>query len=421
MASKFDKAKSAQGVREVAKASNEKANLITIKYFKDEDLLDYPRNNEDIEYTEDIESSIEEQGFTDPMEITDCGAPEGKYYIISGHRRRSAGRKKGMKEFPCIVRHFKSDTEVYNYVLHSNSHRDSAKDPLLYAKRYKMHEEYLKEAGFKGSIAEEVAKRLGLKKAQADRYKQMNKVILPIWDMIRDGRVGMSSITDSGLYTHTPEEQEEILNIFNECIENGVELTRATATKIVKGYREGKRTWLEVIQIEMNNKIINPSLSNEVGVSVMSVNTEPEEPKEQEERLLDRNNEVNYDYSHREGLESGVDPYAGERLTDEDVQAIEKSGQNEEKNKEPKELKPKLTDEEKKVLAGEKIMKHFSDLEGLLNNFYTFNDNELALKTIGSAMMMMIQEMDALAEENDLQEVCEKQLNKVIDTINGLK
>ena len=203
---KFDKAKSVQAVKEVAKASNEKANLITIKYFKDEDLLDYPRNNEDIENTEDIEKSIEELGFTDPLEITDFGAPDGKYYIVSGHRRRCAGRKKGMKEFPCIVRRFKADEEVYNYVLHSNAQRDSAKDPLLFAKRYKMHEEYLKEIGFKGSMAEEVAKRLGLKKAQADRYKQMNKVILPIWDMVRDGMVGMSSITDSGLYTHAPEE-----------------------------------------------------------------------------------------------------------------------------------------------------------------------------------------------------------------------
>ena len=202
--SKFDKAKSAQSIKDVAKKSNEKANLITIKYYKDEILLDYPRNNEDISSTEDIEKSIMEQGFTDPIEITDYAAPEGKYYIVSGHRRRAAGRKAGLTEFPCILRHFSNDNEVYNYVLFSNAQRDSAKDPLLMAKRYKMHESYLKEIHFEGAIAEEVAKRLGLQKAQADRYKAMNKVILPIWDMVESGTVGMSSITDSGLYTHTP-------------------------------------------------------------------------------------------------------------------------------------------------------------------------------------------------------------------------
>ena len=118
-----------------------------------------------------------------------------------------AGRKTGLKKFPCILRHFGSDAEVHNYVLFSNAQRDSAKDPLLFAKRYKMHEEYLKESGFKGSIREEIAGRLGLKPAQADRYNQMNKVILPVWDMIREGTVGMSSITDSGMYTHTPAKQ----------------------------------------------------------------------------------------------------------------------------------------------------------------------------------------------------------------------
>lgn len=251
MANKFEKAKSVQVLQDVAKESNARANLITIRYFKNEQLLDYPRNNEDITDTGDIEMSIREQGFTDPIEITDFGCDEGKYYIVSGHRRRSAGVKAGLKEFPCIVRHFRTDTEVYNYVLYSNAQRDSAKDPLLLARRYKMHEEYLKESGFKGSMAEEIARRLGLQKAQADRYKAMNRVILPVWDMVREGKIGMSSITDSGFYTHTPTEQTEILMIFEECIGNAVELTRGTVTRIVKSYREGKRSWLEVIQIGM--------------------------------------------------------------------------------------------------------------------------------------------------------------------------
>lgn len=405
MASKFDKAKSAQGIKEVAKASNEKANLITIIYYKDEDLLDYPKNNEDIENTEDIEDSIEEQGFTDPIEITDFDAPEGKYYIISGHRRRSAGRKKGLKEFPCILRHFKTGSEVYNYVLFSNAHRDSSKDPLLYAKRYKMHEDYLKEINFKGSVAEEVAKRLGLKKAQADRYKQMNKVILPIWDMVRDGTVGMSSITDSGLYTHTPAEQEEILKIFKECIDNGAELTRSTASKIVKSYREGKRTWLEVIQIEMGNVKQSPHS----GVSVMNINTEPKEQEEQEEHSspLDRNNEVNYDYSHREGLEGGTDPLASERLTADDYAAIEqadKNGKTEDKAEKEGVRKPPLTDEEKKIKAGADIVNHASKLSGLLQDFYKFKDETeeaAAVEVLKEVVCDILAEIDNMSDHGD--------------------
>ena len=58
MANKFEKAKSVQAVKEIARESNEKANLISIKYYKNEQLLDYPRNNEDITDTGDIEMSI---------------------------------------------------------------------------------------------------------------------------------------------------------------------------------------------------------------------------------------------------------------------------------------------------------------------------------------------------------------------------
>lgn len=421
---KFDNIKVAKGIKEVAQASNEQATLITIKYYKDEDLIDYPRNNEDISYTEDIEKSIMEQGFTDPIEITDFGMTDGKFTIVSGHRRRMAGRKQGMSKFPCILRHFKSGTEVYNYVLYSNSQRDSAKDPLLFAKRYKMHEEYLKESGFNGSYREEIASRLGLKTAQADRYNQMNKVILPVWDMIRDGIVGMSSITDSGMYTHTLEEQTEILSIMRECLDNDTELTRPVMKKIVKGYRDGGRTWSEITQDESAPAV--GSSSNGVGVSVMNVNTEPTETSENEPVPFPRNNEVNYDYSHREGMESGIDPLTDERLTEEDMQAIEKAVENDKANEEKKEKekKPPLTEEEQKLLVGEKISKNLSTLDGLLNDFYKFEDAEqaeLTIKTMTGLIKTMFAEMQSIGESYDKENVFDKALSEItkeIDTYN---
>ena len=423
---KFDKAKVAQGIKEVAQASNEQANLITIKYYKDEDLLDYPRNNEDISYTQDIEKSIEEQGFTDPIEITDFGMTDGKFTIVSGHRRRMAGRKKGMKKFPCILRHFKSESEVYNYVLFSNAQRDSAKDPLLFAKRYKMHEEYLKESGFKGSMREEIASRLGLKPAQADRYNQMNKVILTVWDMIREGTVGMSSITDSGMYTHSPEEQQEILQIMKECLADSNELTRPVMKKIVSGWREGKKAWSEIVQSEKN--IMNPPL-NDNGVSVMNINTDPTETREEEPSPL-RNNEINYDFSHREGLPSGVDPLADERLTDEDRQAIEKAiengkaGNEEEKGSEEKEKKPPLTEAEKKLLAGEKISKNLNSLDGLLNDFYEFEDAEkaeLTMKTMTGLIKTMFAEMERISDNYEKESVFDKAIEEIMKDIESYK
>ena len=53
-------------------------------------------------------SAIRENGFSDPIEVTDYGMEPDKYMIVSGHRRRCAGVKEGMTKFPCIIRHFEN-------------------------------------------------------------------------------------------------------------------------------------------------------------------------------------------------------------------------------------------------------------------------------------------------------------------------
>jgi len=237
MAKDFASARSAKTFIEVGKASAEKANVITIKMVADEDLLDYPKNLEDISDTSDLENSVREIGFTDPVEITNYNMPDGKFMILSGHRRRAAGRACGITAFPCIVKYFNSAEAVHNYVLLANSQRDSSKDPVLYCKRYKMHEEYLRTIGFEGSIREEIAKRLGISIQQADRYNTMSKVILPVWNMVRDETVGMSSVLP--LASHSVEEQFEIYEILKSCSEAGGSLTRETVKVIIDRYRDG--------------------------------------------------------------------------------------------------------------------------------------------------------------------------------------
>lgn len=414
MAKNFGSAGSAKTIKAVAQASNEKANVITVKMVSDENLVDYAKNNEDITNTADLENSMKELGFTDPIEATDFGMEEGKYTIVSGHRRRMAGRNVGIKTFPVIVKRFKSEEEVRNYVLLANSQRDSAKDPLLFCKRYKMHEEYLKEAKFKGSVREEIAKRLGISTQQADRYNQMNKVILPVWDMIRDEKVGMSSVLPMATLTET--EQEEVLTIFNEALDNKQNLTREMCGKLIKGYKEGKRSYLEIIQVEMSEVMNSP-----VNTPVMNINTEPSETKSNDDPFP-RNNEINYDYSHREGLGSNKDPYADERLTPEDYEVINRSGNGEEKTTESgkpkeKEKKPPLTDEEKKLLNGEKVSYNLGKIESLLNEIYKFESNEKAeavMKTMGSVIRLMVAEMDAIADDYKCTESFQKTLKDVV-------
>lgn len=407
MAKNFGKLNNSK-IEAVAKKSNEQANLITIKYYEDSNLIDYPENNEDVSYTEDIELSISEQGFTDPIEVTDFGMDEGKYMIISGHRRRMAGRKQGLKSFPCIVRHLKTENEVKNYVLLSNAQRDSAKDPLLFSKRYKMHEDYLKSVGFKGSVREEVAKRLGLKVAQADRYNQINKVIMPFWDLIRSGAIGISSVTDSGLYTHTVEEQEEMLEIFNEALEQEIELNRSLCKKIVTDYRNGKKSWEEIKAEE--KPIMNLPITDDTS-------DEKDNGSDEKVNPLERNNEVNYDTSHREDLPSGKDPYADERMTEDDYDVIENANEGKDKEEKPKDIQ-----------FGEKILKALSNLESMLDEIYKFETDEkykLAVRTFGTMSEMLIDNMEAIAGDTDYDksiiDICVESLNSIEKDIKRIK
>ena len=265
MAKDFGKAPISNKIKEVGRQSAEKANIIALKMLRNENIVDFPDNQEDIKETLDLENSIKEIGFTDPLEVTAFDQEEDKYMIVSGHRRRAAGVKTGMDVFPCVIRYFDNWEAVNNYVLLANSQRDTSKDPLLYSKRYKMHEEYLKSIGFKGSKREEIARRLGISIKHADRYKAMNKVILPIWDLVRDGLVGMSSVTPMAVLSI--EDQEQVLFIFNQYLSTGEPLARENAKLIIEEYKNGKKTYTEI----RNTAIVKPEPAETL---------EPAEPQE---------------------------------------------------------------------------------------------------------------------------------------------
>lgn len=393
MAKNFGKAGSAKTINDVAKASAIKAQVVVLKNIADENLFDYEHNNEDVSDLADLVQSMTENGFTDPLEVTDFGMEVGKFTIVSGHRRRMAGRKMGYESFPCIVRNFNNEIEVKNYVLFANSQRDSSKDPLLFCKRYKMHEEYLKEAGFEGKIREEIAKRLGISVAQADRYNTMNKIILPVWDMIRKEIVGMSSVLP--MASHTVKEQEEIYVIMQEALKNDTLLTRDTVKLIIENYRNGKKEWAEIANLPRDS---GKPLS-------ININTEPSESRE--EREYDRNDEVNRGY---DPINAELDKMDADRKKWEEEQTTEREEVQEgnEKNK--------LTDEEKQIKRAKDILKELEKLNTLLSDVYTFESDENGeeiMLNMSSTFVVIIDEMYNIARECNRVDLFEKLLNEM--------
>lgn len=384
MAKNFGNAGSMKAVANAKKVEQEKAQVVALQNISNDNLIDNPKNGEDISFTADLEESMKQNGFTDPMEVTDFGMDNGKYMILSGHRRRMAGVKVFGKEFffPCIVRHFDNAEQVQNYTLMANAQRDSAKDPCLFCARYKLHEEYLESIGFKGSKREEIAKRLGISAQQADRYNNMNKIILPVWDMVRAEIVGISSVQP--MAKHTKEEQLVIYNIMQSAVDKGVNLSRDTVKKIVDGFREGKTTWEEIADMPRDSGLPLNGFAD----------SEPSESRDNGESG-NRNDEVNREH----------DPIADE------LDAMDEAEEKE---------KHEPTPEEKALKLGEDIAKQLAKLDTSLQDIWKCKDKESAVDIVinmKSTMLALVDEMVRVSDDWEINEEADKALTEIVEAV----
>ena len=402
MAKNFGNAGSMKAVANAKKVEQEKAQVVALQNISNNNLIDNPKNGEDISFTADLEESMKQNGFTDPMEVTDFGMDNGKYMILSGHRRRMAGVKVFGKEFffPCIVRHFDNAEQVQNYTLMANAQRDSAKDPCLFCARYKLHEEYLESIGFKGSKREEIAKRLGISAQQADRYNNMNKIILPVWDMVRAEIVGISSVQP--MAKHTKEEQLVIYNIMQSAVDKGVNLSRDTVKKIVDGFREGKTTWEEIADMPRDSGLPLNGFAD----------SEPSESRDNGESG-NRNDEVNREHDPIADELYAMDE--AEREWNENQQENE-DGEDEAEEKEKHEPTP----EEKALKLGEDIAKQLAKLDTSLQDIWKCKDKESAVDIVinmKSTMLALVDEMVRVSDDWEINEEADKALTEIVEAV----
>lgn len=402
MAKNFGNAGSMKAVANAKKVEQEKAQVVALQNISNDNLIDNPKNGEDISFTADLEESMKQNGFTDPMEVTDFGMDNGKYMILSGHRRRMAGVKVFGKEFffPCIVRHFDNAEQVQNYTLMANAQRDSAKDPCLFCARYKLHEEYLESIGFKGSKREEIAKRLGISAQQADRYNNMNKIILPVWDMVRAEIVGISSVQP--MAKHTKEEQLVIYNIMQSAVDKGVNLSRDTVKKIVDGFREGKTTWEEIADMPRDSGLPLNGFAD----------SEPSESRDNGESG-NRNDEVNREHDPIADELDAMDK--AEREWNENQQDNE-DGEDEAEKKEKHEPTP----EEKALKLGEDIAKQLAKLDTSLQDIWKCKDKESAVDIVinmKSTMLALVDEMVRVSDDWKINEEADKALTEIVEAV----
>lgn len=248
MAKDFSKAGLNKNIEKVKKISAEKAQLPIIRIIDNENLVDNPYNKEDISFTDDLVESIKTIGFIDSIDVTDFNMEDGKYMILSGHRRRAAGVKAGVASFPCVIRHFDSEDYMKDFLLLANNYRNTDQDPLLMCKRFQSWKARLTEQGVK-NYTSEAAKKLGLSDSQASRYDAFGRIIPEVQDLVARNICGMSAVVKMAQLSE--QEQGEIYNILVDASDKGNNhLSRETVNSIIKGYTEdGKNTWAEIADL----------------------------------------------------------------------------------------------------------------------------------------------------------------------------
>ncbi len=363
----FGKGKSAFAAAKAAESIMAKADEIKVL---DTNLLDsYEDNNEDVSNIDDLIISMKENGFTDPIEVTNYGCDEGRYMILSGHRRFTAWTTlhNGKQPIKCIIvdaAKFKTDADVKNYVLMANSQRDSSKDPLLLVKRYGEHEKYLKEIGFNGNIRDEIASRLGVSIQQADRYKALGKCIPEILALVSDEKIGLSTATY--IAPLDVEEQKRFYPLLLDSLEDpdmkGV-ITRTQMPKIIKYFKMELGSWAAIKSEIDHQEKISDIPQQKMGAY---------DGNKENENTLDRNSEVRKEFDPIAANADEDDKAQAEY--DEGKKAYSESGENTDKSSDS-------DPSSKERKTANDLIRTMKKLEStLITKFFDFEDSKAAVQ-----------------------------------------
>lgn len=173
-------------------------------FIKLEDLVpckDHPYKVIENEGMIELTESIAEHGILNPLLVRPLEGEDGKYEIISGHRRYAAAQKLGMRKVPCTV-HFIDRDAATVMMVDSNCQRTELL-PSEKAFAYKMKMDAIKRMpGRKPAenvspvetqkrSSEIIAKEAGESRAQIDRYIRLTYLVPELLQYVDEGKIGM--------------------------------------------------------------------------------------------------------------------------------------------------------------------------------------------------------------------------------------
>lgn len=268
---KLDDLFSTQEQRDNAKLEK----IVDIKIDCIDDFPNHPFKIIDNEEMEQMKESIADNGVLIPALVRP--KPDGRYEMISGHRRKFASQLALKETMPCIVREL-SDDEAIIIMVDSNMQREEIL-PSEKAFAYKMKLDAMKHQGVtsrqvvgKLESAEVLGQEVGDSGRQVQRYIRLTKLIPELLDKVDTKEIAFNPAVELSYLTE--EEQYALL----DCIEyNDATPSHAQAIVMKKLSQEGslnEEKIGDILSQEKPNRIPKMKFSEERIRSVLPKNVE---------------------------------------------------------------------------------------------------------------------------------------------------
>ncbi|MBQ6164234.1 MAG: ParB/RepB/Spo0J family partition protein [Clostridia bacterium] len=151
----------------------------------------------------ELTDSIKEHGILNPLLVRPLEGEDGKYEIISGHRRYAAAQKLDMKKVPCTV-HFIDRDAATVMMVDSNCQRTELL-PSEKAWAYKMKMDAMSRQGKRTDLtsnpvggksdgketAEIIGEQVGESQTQVRRYIRLTYLVPELLQYVDNGKIGM--------------------------------------------------------------------------------------------------------------------------------------------------------------------------------------------------------------------------------------
>ena len=204
-----------------SRADKKRERIFDIPLSDIQSFPDHPYKVLDDERMTELIESIKEHGLLQPVLVRPI--ENGKYEMVSGHRRKRAFELAGLDTIPCRVQEMTLEEATITMV-ESNCYRETIL-PSEKAKAYKMRLDAMNRQGQRTDLTlsplatkfrsdEELAKTVGESKDNIRRYIRLNNLTPELLELVDEGRMKLRPAVEISYLTE--DEQRDLLDSIDE-------------------------------------------------------------------------------------------------------------------------------------------------------------------------------------------------------------